>query len=437
MKKLNVLLLFSLFSGLMIFTACEDDDDDPTVVTQNCVDNGCPTGFECDANTGNCIQIVDENTVVVESNISGDETWETGKTYILAGRITVLAGGTLTIEPGVVIKGQAGAESNATALVVARDGTINANGTADLPIIFTSVADEITPEDVAAGRYASPNLDPTINGLWGGVLVLGNAPISASNDDGADLSELQIEGIPTSDRNGLFGGNDPDDSSGSINYISIRHAGTNIGAGNEINGLTLGGVGSGTSVSNIEVVANFDDGVEWFGGTVDVTNVLVWNCGDDGLDTDNAWNGTCSNFIIVTPRGGSGFELDGPEGSLTQGCNAFDNGILYAGGDIDHLVDWDGNTNTGITNLYIYGIAEGYPAGDFESIETFGGDGQCTSGSWEITLPTGGDVSTILNGVPSAAITELAANGNSVGPDASIFSWTFAANSGALASIGL
>lgn len=436
MKKLNVLLLLSLFAGLMLFTACEDDDD--TTVIENCTDNGCPAGFECDANTGNCVQIVDENTVLVESNISENTTWETGKTYILGGRITVLAGNTLTIEPGVVVKGQAGAEANSTALLVARNGTLNAEGTAQLPIIFTSVADEITPEMVANGEYASPNLAPTVNGLWGGVIILGNAPISASNEDtGADLTELQIEGIPTSDPNGLYGGNDPDDNSGTVSYISIRHGGTNIGAGNEINGLTLGGVGSGTSISNVEVVGNFDDGIEWFGGTVDVSNVLVWNSGDDGLDTDQAWNGTCSNFLIVTPRGGSGFELDGPEGSLTQGCNSFENGILYAGEDIDHLVDWDGNTNTGIRDFYVFGIAEGYPVDDFEAIESFGGDGQCTSGNWEITVPAGGDVSTILNGVPAGAITEVSANGNTVGPNASMFSWTFAGASGALASIGL
>ena len=202
----------------------------------------------------------------VTSNISENTTWETGNVYILGGRIAVLDGVTLTIEPGVIVKGEAGTGPNATALVVARGATLIAEGTPTQPIIFTSVADEIEPGDIA-----SPNLDPTLNCLWGGVIVLGNATISA------DAASVQIEGIPASDQNGLYGGSDASDNSGSIKYISIRHGGANIGEGNEINGLTLGGVGSGTTIENVEIVSNQDDGIEWFGGAVSVSNVVVWN----------------------------------------------------------------------------------------------------------------------------------------------------------------
>lgn len=110
------------------------------------------------------------------------------------------------------------------------------------------------------------------------MIVLGYAPISA------DALTAQIEGIPPSDPNGLYGGDQPFDNSGVIKYVSIRHGGTNIGEGNEINGLTLGGVGSNTIIENIEIVANQDDGIEWFGGTVNVTNVVLWNVGDDAVD---------------------------------------------------------------------------------------------------------------------------------------------------------
>ena len=192
-------------------------------------------------------------TISVSKNIDANTTWEQGKIYILEGRITVLPGVTLTIQPGTIIKGREGSESNATALMVARGGKLMAVGTAEAPIIFTSVSDNIIP-----GEIKSPNLDPTLNGLWGGLLILGKAPISAES------TSMQIEGIPTSDLNGLYGGTEPEDNSGVIKYVSIRHGGANIGEGNEINGLTLGGVGSGTVIENIEIVANQDDGVEWF-----------------------------------------------------------------------------------------------------------------------------------------------------------------------------
>ncbi len=359
MKKSLVLISILAVITALIFSSCEGE----TV-----------TVTELDT-----VTVVVFPTVVVTENISGEVTWTADNVYELAGRITVVDGATLTIEPGTVIKGQLGTGANSTALLVARGGTLNAVGTAALPIIFTTIGDEITPEDVAAGNYSSPNLDPNVGGLWGGVIVLGNANISAQNENDQDVTETQIEGIPLEDTNGLYGGNNDADNSGEIAYISIRHGGSNIGAGNEINGLTLGGIGSGTSISNVEVVANADDGIEWFGGSVDVDGVLIWNSGDDGLDTDQAWNGTCSNFAVVTPIGGSAFELDGPEGSYENGPHQFEDGVVYAGADIDHLVDLDGDTNAGLERVYFYGMdaeqAASAVADGFSFIESFGGDG--------------------------------------------------------------
>jgi hypothetical protein len=115
------------------------------------------------------ISIVEEEIEIdVTGNITENTTWETGKVYTLTSRIAVVAGATLTIEPGVIVKGEAGTGANATALLVARGGKLMAEGTADAPIIFTSVADEIMP-----GEVAGPNLDPTLNGLWGGVIICG------------------------------------------------------------------------------------------------------------------------------------------------------------------------------------------------------------------------------------------------------------------------
>lgn len=366
-------------------------------------------------------------TVEVRGEITEDVTWTADNIYILDSRVTVVDGVTLTIAPGTVIKGNEGQGAAATALLIARGGKLMAEGTAELPIIFTSIADEIDPSDIAAGNYVG-TLEPTAAGRWGGIIILGKSRISASNDNG-DVTEVQIEGIPASDPNGLYGGDDDTDNSGTISYISIRHGGTNIGAGNEINGLTLGGVGSGTTISNVEVVANADDGIEFFGGTVSIDGALIWNSFDDSMDTDQDWVGTVSNYIIVTPNTGSAFELDGPEGTFTRGeHNVFNNGVVYGGPDIDHIIDWDDNTNTSITNTYFFGITAG-------NVETFGGDGEGESTGWETDLTEAG---TFFEGVTDGVLTyDIAVGAKTVGPSAADFAWTWAGNSGALAELGL
>lgn len=290
----------------------------------------------------------------VVQNIQGIVTWTSDNVYIISGRISVESGATLIIEPGTIIKGESGTGSNASSLLVARGARIEAEGTPDLPIIFTSVADEITPEQIRDGVFESPNLKSDISGLWGGLIILGNAPISASSEI------TQIEGIPTSDQNGLYGGQDPADNSGILRYVSIRHGGTNIGSGNEINGLTLGGVGSGTIVDNIEIVANQDDGIEFFGGTVNATNVVVWNAGDDAIDTDQSWSGTLDNFVIITPQGHC-FELDGPEGTLIA-SHTIKNGEVIASGEVWSgldLINTDDNSRVYLQNITFTQISEG------------------------------------------------------------------------------
>ena len=161
--------------------------------TASCKKEGCTdvtaTNYSKKAkkDDGSCVYEpkAEENEIRVSSNITSSTTWETGKIYILTSRIAVTNGATLTIQPGVIVKGEAGSGANATALIIARGSKINAVGTATQPIIFTSIADEIKP-----GQIASPNLEPTMTGLWGGLLVLGSAPISA------DAETAQIEGIP-------------------------------------------------------------------------------------------------------------------------------------------------------------------------------------------------------------------------------------------------
>ena len=237
--------------------------------------------------------------------IDNDLTLTNDKIWYLVGRTSVTNGTTLTIQPGTIIKGQSGTGANATCLIIAKGAKIIAQGTQQQPIIFTSISDNIE-----VGQTRGTSLEETVSGLWGGLIILGNAPISADN------VSMQIEGIPASDNNGLYGGTNENDNSGILNYVSIRHGGANIGEGNEINGLTLGGVGSGTTIDNIEVVANQDDGVEFFGGTVNCSNLLVWNVGDDCIDIDQGYSGDITNVLIVPGLNTDhALEIDGGEGS--------------------------------------------------------------------------------------------------------------------------
>jgi len=401
--------------------------------TVSCKKEGCTdsaaTNFDSKAkkDDGSCKFAETDGTLnYVSANISTNTTWTTGKIYILTTRVAVLSGSTLTIEPGVIIKGEAGSGPNATALIIARGGKIMAVGTSTQPIIFTTVADEIQP-----GQIASPNLDPTLNGLWGGLIILGNAPISA------DAQAVQIEGIPASDQNGLYGGTSNADNSGVIKYISIRHGGANIGEGNEINGLTLGGVGSGTVIENIEVVANQDDGIEFFGGTVNVSNLVVLNSGDDAIDTDQAWSGTLSNFIVICgSETDHALEIDGPEGA-TLGSNNLTNGSIK-GSSVAELGDFRSGARGAFSNLYYFGFAD--PASGRGDLTLSGADSQANFAggilnfsALQITPAAGILLPAIfLNGTDVHA-TVVSAGSNTVGADASAFnSWSWASILGEL-----
>ncbi len=227
-----------------------------------------------------------------------DVTWSSANVYILDGFVFVSDGQTLTIEAGTIVKGKPGQEENASALIIARGGKIVANGTAAMPIIFTAEADDL------AGSVADKAV-----GLWGGVIVLGKGATNNST------TEKAIEGIPTSEIRGLYGA-DPvvaDDNSGSMSYVSIRHGGTNIGEGNEINGLTLGAVGSGSTFSHVEVVANADDGVEWFGGAPKCDHILVAWVGDDSFDYDEGFSGM-NQFMVAIQSADEGDRLGEHDG---------------------------------------------------------------------------------------------------------------------------
>ena len=215
-----------------------------------------------------------EIIVTDDGSVTGTVTWTSDNVYILDGFVFVNDGQTLTIEAGTVIKGKPGQEENASALIIARGGKLIAQGTASDPIIFTAEADDL-----------KGSVNDTDRGLWGGLILLGEGLTNNGTSDKA------IEGIPTEETMGLYGGNVENDGSGTLKYISIRHGGTDIGEGNEINGLTLGATGTATDISYLEVASNKDDGVEWFGGAPKLHHILVAWCADDSYDYDEGYSG--------------------------------------------------------------------------------------------------------------------------------------------------
>ncbi len=275
-NKFSKVILLVIIATVTVFTSCKKDDpvdENPNATTY--VDDG----------NGNI-------TVTDKGEGTGNYIFTADKIWILNGLVFVNNGQTLTIEPGTLIKGKPGTGENASALIIARGGKINAVGTADKPIIFTAEAD----------NREGTGVSQDAGGLWGGVIILGKATTSNLTTDKA------IEGIPTSETRGLYGGTDDSDNSGILKYISIRHGGTDIGEGNEINGLTLGAVGSGTTIDYIEIVANNDDGIEFFGGAVTVRYALVVKCGDDSFDYDEGFHGKGQFWVTIqsadSDRGG-------------------------------------------------------------------------------------------------------------------------------------
>ena len=305
---------------------------------------------EADATVGaNGVTFVDLDGAGTEDDgvykVTADTTWAAGSNYILTRPVFVDDGVTLTIEAGVTVystftdRDTPGNQSDDEfgSVVVTRGGKIEANGTAAAPIIFTSIRElEAARSTDIDGDGVMTNPTRFDRGLWGGVVILGKAKTYNYSAAGAAnlIGENEIEGFapafsPDGDADGRtdiieYGGDDDTDDSGTLRYVSIRHGGYEFEANQEVNGLTLGGVGSGTTLEFIEVMSNSDDGIEFFGGTVNLKNALVAFCKDDGFDIDEGYTGKLQ-FIAV---------LQNPTGPDSNGDDVQDS---------DHGAEWDGN----------------------------------------------------------------------------------------------
>jgi hypothetical protein len=245
-------------------------------------------------------------------------TWYAGNIYRLDTMIYVQSNAVLVIEPGTVIQGATNvtiARTDLPELVsglwVTRGGKLYATGTVDKPIIFTGEGDNL-----------NGNTPPTQTALWGGVVIMGNASINSAKDASGNVASPKYdvyEGVTGPGPNGehLFGGNNDEDSSGALQYVSIRHCGKIFAPSAELNCLTMGGVGRGTVLEYVEVFAGSDDGFEWWGGTVNSKHLVAAFIEDDDFDTDQGYRGTNQFWFGLKLRGGGvtsggrGFETDG------------------------------------------------------------------------------------------------------------------------------
>jgi hypothetical protein len=232
-------------------------------------------------------------TVNVPQLLSGTNNWYRTNEYILNGASFVRSNGVLNIEAGTVIKGHnlGTFGTNIAALYICRGAKIYAEGTAKHPIIFTADVDDITlPDDLGLWQ----------RGLWGGVVVLGQTTINGALNSAGNAANPKFEVYEGLDENLNFGGefvfryggNDDNDNSGIIRYVSIRHGGAKLSTDKEINGLSLGAVGRGTVVEYVEAYAIADDGFEFFGGTVNTKYLVSAFCDDDAFDVDMGYRGT-------------------------------------------------------------------------------------------------------------------------------------------------
>ena len=361
------------------------------------------------------------------TEITSDTTWTNDKIWLMDGKVVVQDGATLTIEEGTIIKGSAGTGSNATVLIIAKGAKINAVGTAEKPIIFTDANDQI----VYANGTTSPNRSATDKGLWGSVIILGNGVVGAAN------GEANIEGVVSGYEFTKYGGSNNAEDSGVMKYVSIRHTGTAVSPGNELQGLTMGGVGSGTTIENIELIGSEDDGIEIFGGAVNVTNIVIANFDDDGIDLDQAYAGTISNAVVILASGSdTAFEIDGTEepNDAIVGEYTLQNVSVYGRADaakFDTFGNWKSDATGFNDNVVFVDFPTGSTLGGIDA-DTYDGAGTAAvEGKLNfrdfVAVTSDSKTDVVAGQVEEASATWISVSSTrptGKGADESVFAWT-------------
>lgn len=303
MKKQQIVGCFSILALAATLAACSNNDD-PVVPSPDQPGSSTTYTWTKDGGLNACDHILfsngkeDANGTEIgngdkEFVFTGKQTLKKG-TYLLKGWVYIANGAELTIEPGTVIKGD---KSTQASLIAERGGKLIAQGSADQPIVFTSAQ--------AAGERKP--------GDWGGIILCGKAR--------NNQQEMQIEGGPRT----KHGGYDDTDCSGVLSYVRIEFAGYPFRPDQEINGLTLGSVGSNTKVDHVQVSYSNDDSFEWFGGCVNCKYLIAYKGWDDDFDTDNGFSGNVQFGLavrdshIADKSQSNGFESDNcADGSLVE-----------------------------------------------------------------------------------------------------------------------
>jgi hypothetical protein len=365
--RTRTILVSSLVSLALAgsFLACSDDGALPTATSS---DGGptSPTGtIPTDGAPLPDGALPTKKLVTLSGDMKASTTLSAATDYLLQGLVTVKAGTTLTIEKGTVLKGEA--QSKAILLVEA-GAKIVAEGTEDEPIVFTSQA---APGDRRAGD-------------WGGVVILGNAPVNVPGGKG------NIEGILKTVSGTQYGGSDPDDSSGVFRFVRIEYAGVVLAQDNEVNGLTLGGVGRGTKLDHVQVRQALDDCFEFFGGTVDAKYLACQGNEDDGFDWDNGYSGRLQFLVLQQSPNhvgeDNGFEADndaqGSANAPVSNPTIFNASLFGKNADVDNVqygMLLRRNTRATIKNVLVSGFEASIDVRDPATAQN------ATSGSLSLT----------------------------------------------------
>ncbi|WP_343694070.1 hypothetical protein [Flavobacterium sp.] len=328
----------------------------------------------------------------LKGNINdGVVTLDPTQTYTLTGGLVVKGGATLVIPAGTVIKSSATAEATSLYIAVERNAKININGTAAKPVIMTS------------GKTNPAQSD------WGGLIIAGNGKVNTGDNGTSEVGGLS------------YGGNDNADSSGNINFLKISYTGSKYTSEKEYNGVSFFGVGSGTVVSDIYTFESGDDGIEFFGGAVNASNLVIINSYDDSLDFADGWQGTATNVYIkgVSKAGVEGSTNAKDPSGATPMTNAKVTNISIVKGGATFLADEkainykEGGGKQAYTNLY---VADGMPAALAKLSTDAGATANIAAGNFTITNYTFGASVTDFTG-PKLSGTTTGATGAGAGAE--------------------